>query len=68
VSCNVGPTDRRLRLAGGALAGLAALVALAHAAAPAAASPILGAASVALLVSGATRTCGLYALLGLDTT
>jgi hypothetical protein len=68
VTCNVGRTDRALRVGGGALAGLAALVALVAGVVPVAASPLLGAASVALLVSGATGTCGLYALVGLDTT
>lgn len=65
---NVGATDKRVRTAVGAVAGVASIATLAGAAPlPAVAAPILGVVAIAMLATAATGTCGLYALLGVDT-
>lgn len=65
---NVGSTDRQLRIALGALAGIVSLAILADALAlPEVVSPVLGIVALVLLATGATGTCGLYSVLGVDT-
>ncbi|MFC5279905.1 DUF2892 domain-containing protein [Halorubrum rubrum] len=65
---NVGAMDKRVRTAVGAALGVASLATLAGSVPlPAIAAPILGIASLAMLVTAATGTCGLYSLLGIDT-
>lgn len=65
---NVGSTDKTARILIGALAGLVSLGILASAVPlPAILAPVLGLASVLLLVTGFTGFCGLYGLLGVDT-
>jgi hypothetical protein len=65
---NVGSTDRSVRLLFGALAGAGSLGTLAGALPlPTAASPVLGVVALILLATGALGTCGLYSLLGVDT-
>lgn len=64
---NVGAADRQIRTGLGAVTGVAALVALAGAAPlPAVLAPILGVVSLVMLATAATGTCGIYALLGMD--
>ena len=65
---NVGSTDKTARILIGALTGLISLGILASAVPlPAILAPVLGLASVVLLVTGFTGFCGLYGLLGVDT-
>lgn len=65
---NVGATDKRVRTVVGAVAGAASLATLAGAAPlPTVAAPVLGVVALAMLATAATGTCGLYALLGVDT-
>lgn len=65
---NVGSTDRTVRIALGALAGLLSLGVLASVVPlPAVASPVLGVGALVLLVTGSTGFCGLYSLLGVST-
>ncbi|MGQ3328114.1 MULTISPECIES: YgaP family membrane protein [Halorubrum] len=65
---NVGPTDKRVRTALGAVVGIASLATLAGAVPlPALAAPVLGVASLLMLGTAATGTCALYSLLGVDT-
>ena len=65
---NVGSTDKTLRILIGVLAGVVSLGILASAVPlPAILAPVLGLASVLLLVTGFTGFCGLYGLLGVDT-
>ncbi|MFC6952654.1 DUF2892 domain-containing protein [Halorubellus litoreus] len=67
---NVGRSDGIGRVALGGVLGVVSLAILgdAIAGAPVALSPVLGALSLILLITGATNTCGLYSLLGVDTT
>ncbi|EMA05133.1 Protein of unknown function [Haloarcula vallismortis] len=65
---NVGSTDKTARILIGALAGVVSLGILASAVPlPVILAPVLGLASVLLLVTGVTGFCGLYGLLGIDT-
>ena len=65
---NVGATDRTVRIAIGALAGIVSLAVLANAVPlPELASPVLGLMAVVLLGTGYTGFCPLYSLLGVDT-
>ena len=65
---NVGATDKRVRTALGAIFGIASIGTLAGAVPlPAIAAPVLGVAALLMLGTAATGTCGLYALLGVDT-
>jgi hypothetical protein len=65
---NVGATDRQVRTALGALAGASSLAVLAGVLSlPGVVAPVLGIAALVLLGTAATGTCGLYALLGVDT-
>ncbi|WP_323677767.1 DUF2892 domain-containing protein [Halorubellus sp. PRR65] len=67
---NVGRTDGIGRVALGGVLGIISLAILGDAigGAPMVLSPVLGALSLILLITGATNTCGLYSLLGVDTT
>ncbi|WP_144922990.1 YgaP family membrane protein [Halorubrum salsamenti] len=65
---NVGVTDKRVRTALGAVLGIASLGTLGGAVPlPALAAPVLGVIALVMLGTAATGTCGLYALLGVDT-
>ena len=65
---NVGATDRQVRTAIGAVAGIVSLAILADVLAlPEAASLLLGIVALVLLGTAATGTCGLYKVLGVDT-
>jgi|AntDeeMinimDraft_5_1070356.scaffolds.fasta_scaffold77258_1 hypothetical protein len=65
---NVGRTDRYARVALGGILGAVSLAILGEAVAlPMLLSPILGALSLILLITGATNTCGVYSALGMDT-
>lgn len=65
---NVGSTDSAVRIAIGAVLGALSLAVLANLVPlPALASPVLGVIALIALVTGATRTCGLYSLLGVRT-
>jgi hypothetical protein len=65
---NVGATDRQIRTAIGAIAGLASLGILAEVISlPEILSPVLGVIALAMLGTAATGTCGLYSLIGVDT-
>lgn len=65
---NVGSMDRKLRTVIGAVAGVLSLAILANAVSlPEVASPVLGVVALVMLGTAATGTCGLYALLGIDT-
>lgn len=65
---NVGATDRSVRTAAGAIAGIVSLATLAGVVAlPALAAPVLGVIAIILLGTAATGFCGLYAALGMDT-
>ncbi|NHN43350.1 DUF2892 domain-containing protein [Halorubellus sp. JP-L1] len=66
---NVGRTDGIGRVVLGGILGVVSLAILADAVggAPVVLSPVLGALSLILLVTGATNTCGVYSLLGIDT-
>ena len=65
---NVGATDRKVRTAVGAIAGLVSLGILGNAVPlPAVLSPVLGVIALVMLGTAATGTCGLYAVLGVDT-
>ncbi|MCF2165323.1 DUF2892 domain-containing protein [Halobacterium salinarum] len=66
---NVGPMDALARLFGGAVLGSAALATLAgYGGGPSALTPALGVGALLLLASGAMNTCGVYRVLGVDTT
>ena len=68
MNTNVGSMDKRVRTAIGAVAGGLSLATLAGAAPiPALGAPVLGVVAIAMLVTAATGTCGLYSLLGVDT-
>ena len=65
---NVGSTDRMVRTAVGAVAGLASLGTLAGVIGlPEVASPVLGIVALMMLSTAAAGTCGLYSVLGVDT-
>jgi len=65
---NVGSTDRIARIVAGAVLGAVSLGILAGGTSlPTLLSPVLGVVALVLLATAATRTCGLYAVLGLDT-
>lgn len=65
---NVGQTDGYARVALGAILGTASLAILGNAVGlPMLLSPLLGALSLILLITGATNTCGIYSALGVDT-
>lgn len=65
---NVGSTDRLVRIALGAVLGAVSLAVLAGSVPlPTVLSPVLGVLALVLLVTGATSTCGLYSVLGVDT-
>ncbi|WP_336327329.1 YgaP family membrane protein [Halovenus sp. HT40] len=65
---NVGSIDRKLRTVIGAVAGVLSLAILANAVSlPEVASPVLGVVALVMLTTAAMGTCGLYALLGVDT-
>jgi hypothetical protein len=65
---NVGETDKLVRIAIGAVLGIVSLAVLGNAVGlPEIAAPILGVLSLVLLGTAATGTCGLYAVLGVDT-
>jgi len=68
MATNVGSTDKTVRIAFGAIAGLLSLGTLADAVPlPSIASPVLGVVAIAMLVTGYTGFCGLYSVLGVDT-
>ncbi|QHS16583.1 YgaP family membrane protein [Halopenitus persicus] len=65
---NVGEIDRAVRIGAGAVAGLVSLAILAdRIAAPDVLALLAGIAAVVLLATGYLSTCGLYAVLGVDT-
>jgi hypothetical protein len=65
---NVGATDRTVRIGLGALAGVVSLAILLGALPlPTVLSPVLVVAAVVLLATGLMSSCGLYAVLGVDT-
>ena len=65
---NVGQTDKLARIAVGAVLGLASLAILGdYVSANEILSPILGIAALVMLATGATGTCGVYSVLGIDT-
>jgi hypothetical protein len=65
---NVGEIDKRVRIAIGAVLGIASLSVLGGALPlPEIAAPVLGVVSLLALGTAATGTCGLYAVLGIDT-
>jgi len=65
---NVGVTDKRVRTALGAILGTVSLATLAGAISlPGIVAFVAGVAAVMMLGTAATGTCGLYALLGVDT-
>jgi hypothetical protein len=64
---NVGRTDALIRIAGGSLiAVLAVLVAIGSITVPVFSAIGLGVAGVVLILEGATRRCLLYRVLGID--
>jgi hypothetical protein len=65
---NVGATDQQVRTVVGALAGTGSIAILADALSlPEILAPVLGVVAIAMLVTAATGTCGLYSLIGVDT-
>ena len=65
---NVGSTDQIVRIALGAVLGLASLGILANMVpGPQIASPVLGVVSLMLLATGFTSKCYVYNLAGMDT-
>lgn len=65
---NVGATDRTVRTAIGAIAGLVSLAVLAgQLAAPALVSPVLGLVAIIMLATAATSMCPIYSVLGMST-
>lgn len=65
---NVGHTDALVRMVLGAVAGLASIGILTNTVpGPEIASPVLGVIAIVLLATGYFGTCGLYSLLGVDT-
>ncbi|WEL23469.1 YgaP family membrane protein [Candidatus Nanohalovita haloferacivicina] len=65
---NVGDTDALVRIVAGAVAGLTSLGILVDMVpGPEIASPVLGVIAVVLLATGYFGTCGLYSVLGIDT-
>ena len=65
---NVGVTDKRVRTALGAVLGTVSLATLAGATSlPGIVALVAGVAAVVMLATAATGTCGLYALLGVNT-
>ena len=65
---NVGSTDRSVRTAVGAVAGLLSLAILANwVPLPELVSPVLGLAAAVLLLTASTGICPIYTLLGVDT-
>lgn len=68
MSKNVGPTDRGIRIAAGAALGLASIAVLLDLLGlPSVSSPVLGVLALILLATGVSGTCGLYSLIGVDT-
>jgi len=66
---NVGSTDRLVRIVLGAVLGAVSLAILAGSVSlPTVLSPVLGVLALVLLGTAATSTCGLYSVLGVDTT
>jgi ammonia channel protein AmtB len=64
---NVGSSDKLLRTAFGAIAGIVSLAILANfVSAPAALSPVLGLVAIIMLVTGTMGTCPIYSLLGVN--
>lgn len=64
---NVGSSDKLLRTAFGAIAGIVSLAILANSiSAPAILSPVLGLVALIMLVTGTMGTCPIYSLLGVD--
>ncbi|MEF8780809.1 MAG: DUF2892 domain-containing protein [Haloferacaceae archaeon] len=65
---NVGETDRLVRIAVGAIAGLASLGFLSGVLGQnGILALVLGVVAIAMLVTGFTRTCGAYSLIGVNT-
>ncbi|WP_280538100.1 DUF2892 domain-containing protein [Halopenitus sp. POP-27] len=65
---NVGEIDRAVRIGLGAVAGIVSVAILTNAlAAPSVVALVLGIAAIVLLATGYLSTCGLYAVLGIDT-
>lgn len=65
---NVGPTDKMVRMALGAILGLASLGILTdYVPGPEIASPVLGVAAIVLLATGYFGTCAMYSMIGVDT-
>jgi hypothetical protein len=65
---NVGSTDKLVRTALGAVLGAGSLATLAGAVSlPMLAAPVLGVASLIMLVTATAGTCPIYSLLGVDT-
>jgi hypothetical protein len=65
---NVGATDKSVRTLIGAIAGVLSLAILAgQLPAPALASPVLGVVALIMLGTAATRSCPVYAVLGMNT-
>jgi hypothetical protein len=64
---NVGSTDRKFRIAAGAVAGVASLaVLLGSVPLPAVLSPVLGTVAAVMLVTASVGTCPIYSVLGVD--
>jgi hypothetical protein len=64
---NVGSSDKLLRTAFGAIAGIVSLAILANfVSAPAALSPVLGLVAIIMLATGTMGTCPIYSLLGVN--
>lgn len=65
---NVGDTDKMVRIALGAILGLASLAILGNfVEAPQILSPVLGVLSLVFLATGFTSKCMVYELVGMDT-
>lgn len=64
---NVGSSDKLLRTALGAVAGLLSIAILANVVSlPVAASPVLGLVAIVMLATGTVGMCPIYSLLGVD--
>lgn len=64
---NVGGTDKKLRTATGAVAGLGSLAILAGTLGlPTVLSPVLGVVAIMMLVTATVGTCPIYSLFGID--
>jgi hypothetical protein len=65
---NVGSLDKQVRIAFGAISGIGAILALTGVIGlPMILAPVLGLLSIIALGTGLTGTCGLYAILGVNT-